>query len=239
MAAAYILLDQQQMNLTDLIIIYLACGAPFGVYQITKRQDVGSSAGWISISSSFLLWPAAAASLVIGRIFFNSGQTELDRRTRIEKIRIEIENAAFSGDAVSAVFEFREIFYRFIGLSEAAYTMPAGKSVNEIFKISGHKNAVLASRCLSRRSIERLAFHQDKAQDEFVELVKSLTAPQQERIVRLILELADHLPNRYPAVDLVDALTVQKKPHTRQTPDLEKDVWKSITRSTQLSTDRG
>lgn len=161
------------MNVIDFIIIYLACGSPFGVYQIIGEPN-RPQISWHRVFLSFLLWPLYAVRLIVGHIFPNAERTAAERRRVIEKIRIDIENLIFSGRSASTIFEFREVFYRFTGLSDAAVAR-TGKTVNELFDITGHRNKSLASRCLSRHNHERLAFHRDRAEVEFNEIIQQMS----------------------------------------------------------------
>jgi len=182
------------MNVTDLIInliiIYLACGSPFAVFQVTKRDKVD----WLGVVSSFLFWPAYAVKLLGERIFSNEARIKSELRNRLEDLRLDIESVVFKGESISLLFEFREIYARFTGLSEAA-DAAQDKSRAEIFEISGHQNKSLASRCLARRNAGRLAFHRTIAREDFVELISRLTAsiPNGNELEHLSVELAELL----------------------------------------------
>ena len=223
-----------RMNFTDLIIIYLACGSPFGVYQITKRQPVRSGVEWLKIVLSFLFWPAFAAALLARRILPNETQRKGEFQNRTEDLRLDFERAAFTGKSISSLFEFRETFYRFVGLSEAAEEVQAGRSSAEIFDISGHTNKSLASRCLGRKNTRKLSYHRSAAREEFVELISRLTATGADRIeiTRLALELADHLGDQKAADALQPMSSAAQTQDGEWTSGLEKEVWKSRTRST-------
>jgi len=201
------------MNVTDLIIIYLACGSPFGVYQITKRQPARSGVEWLKIVLSFLLWPVYLADLLIGRIFNSRERADEDRRYRIEEIRLDIEHLAFSGEPISLLFEFREVFSRFTGLSDAV-NAPNARSTKEIFAVTDHDNKLLGSRCLDRRNAKRLAFHRALARNEFVDLLSRLTIDVLVRIdlATLGTELAEHLQDPDLKADLTSLLAGQPKP---------------------------
>lgn len=85
------------------------------------------------------------------------------RRLQIERIAAEIERDAFGGEAMAAVFEFREVFYRYAGLAEAASTPPSGLTD-------------LHERCLARNNRVKLAFHAGEARNEFVAMVREFPA---------------------------------------------------------------
>jgi len=182
------------MNVTDLIIIYLACGSPFGLHPITKRKPAPSGIDWVSVISSFVLWPLFAAALIAKQIFPNAERAEAEIHNRTEEIRLDIERLAFSGQPISSLFEFREVFYRFVGLSVASNAV-SKRSPDEIFEISGHANKSLASRCLARRNSKRLAFHQERVSSEFADLISQISAlsPVAEEIVGLAVGLTDDL----------------------------------------------
>lgn len=182
------------MNVTDLIILYLACGSPFGVYQITKRTRGGLGVDWLRVIFSFLVWPAYAIALATRRIFNSRERADTERRNRIEDIRVDLERLAFKGESIQMLFEFRDIFYRSTGLAQAV-NVASVKSAYEIFEICGHPNKSLASRCLARRNREQLIFHTRKAESEFVELISRVSAFGDEdgEIAACALELAGEL----------------------------------------------
>jgi hypothetical protein len=219
------------MNVTDLIVIYLACGSPFGVYQITRRRPGRSGINWVRVVSSFVLWPAYAAALLAGRFLPNTARGEAKRHSITEDIRFDIEQLVFPEASISSLFEFREIFYRYAGLSEAADVSSTVTASIEIFEISGHSNKGLASRCLTRRNGERLAFHRVSARNEFVDLLFRLTdaATNRDEVVGLALKLADNLQDRDLCFDLTALLSIPPTSNSARKSDLEKEVWKSRT----------
>ena len=174
---------------TDLIIIYLACGSPLGVYQITSSQAPHSAPNWAGVISAFLFWPVFAAFLLIARI---RAPHQIDH-ARLDHIRNEMERIAFTGASMTRLFDFREVFYRFTGLVETANAEHGRPRANEIFELTGHDNKALAARCLARRNREKLAFHRARARDEFVGVVSNAAADTSngENLFRLTNELAE------------------------------------------------
>lgn len=196
------------MELADLIVIYLACGSPFCVYQITKSEKAASARDRTGVVLSFLFWPVFLIYLLANRLAPGAGNDDAADRTRIEFLRGEIEQAAFLDRTTASLFEFREVFYRYAGLVEAARTEQAVVTRGEIFEISGHRNADLASRCMARRNRERLSFHATRTRNEFVTMIADLCGrdPAREiQIVNLALELTRLLADP-AAIDDLTAL---------------------------------
>ena len=199
------------MKLSDLLIIYLACGSPFGVYQITSGRQERSFRRYIVIAASFLFWPIFVVSLLLRRRSFGEKNAEITANALIENIRAELERVAFAGGETTALFEFREVFYRFTGLFEAANAANTEKTPRALFDVSGHTNKNLASQCLARRNREKLSFHQTLARNEFVDMIADLSRDKKicNEIGRLALELTRHLGDSAATDDLIALLPDQ------------------------------
>lgn len=225
------------MNLVDLIIIYLACGSPFAVFQATNRQKGRAGVNWQRVAASFFAWPIFAAVLLVGKIFPTEASKKAAFQQRLEDIRFDLEQFAFAAAPISALFEFRESFYRFAGLSEAADEELTVKPNAEIFEVTGHPNKVLASRCLARKNARKLAFHRTAAREEFVGLISRLTLTDVDRIelTDIASELADHLNDKIAADAFRSMNTVRESPDSNSSSGLEKEVWRSRTPSTSTT----
>ena len=139
-------------------IIYFACGFPIAMYLVIhRRPTLAKMVVWS------IFWPVFALVLVFRLIRPTLEMRENARRLRIERIAAEIERDAFDGGAMAEVFEFREVFYRYAGLAEAASTPPSYMTD-------------LHERCLSRNNRKKLAFHAAEARDEFVGLASEFPA---------------------------------------------------------------
>ncbi len=181
------------MNLWDFVIIYLACGSPFAVYQVTKEDSRAASPIYIQLILSFLFWPVYAIGMMIRQVFVSQFAVESERHSRVENIRADIERIAFSDSAISALFDFRETFYRFTGLIEAAAVPPSKNYNRELFKISGHPNRSIASRCHERINRARLLHHRETALYEFATLIATLSkrSDDPERLIDLAIDLTN------------------------------------------------
>ncbi len=160
--------------LLNLLVIHFAFGSPFGVYQITRGGSVRSTRSAAKVAAHFVLWPIFAAAFIRSWLINNLKPAESHLEQKIANIRSKIEDAAFSGSSTMPVFEFRDVFARFTGLTMALLHGGKVSSSREMLKIVGHKNISLASACINRRNRQRLLFHQKQAQLEFNELISAL-----------------------------------------------------------------
>lgn len=193
----------------DLLIIYLACGAPLGVYQITAGQPLRSRAVWFDIPAAFLFWPAVAAVLLFRRL--TSGDKIHAART--EEFRGDIERLAFVDPTIARLFEFREAFYRYTGLVETAASNSGRRTVNEIFIVTGHSNQPLATRCLDRRNRTRLSYQTERARNDLINLISTLAdrAGRRDELFSLTADLARHMQDE-AAADISAIRSFQASP---------------------------
>lgn len=175
----------EDMSLVELIIIYLACGAPFAVFKATSR-DANTSTKWLVFISALLGWPVFAAMLITRRI-----RTATDGHDPvIERLRKQMETAAFPDNEMQGVFDFREMYYRFVGLSNAVNEPESARPGTELFEIGGGVSNDTAARCLARRNRIRLHRHYLKARREFM---SSVAERADKNLSSLASELAVHL----------------------------------------------
>ena len=189
----------------DLLIIYFACGAPFGVYQITSIRRPLTARAVVRTSLRICLWPVFAV-LALNEWFSNnqySAASGLDRR--IDSIRVEIESLVLDNDSIASIFDFREILHRYAGLSEAANVNVVQNSASELFELTNTTNEEIASACLARRNQRKLSFQQSLVRNEFVDMISEFAVADRYRrkIIELAIELADSLDDSKTA----DALT--------------------------------
>src|SRR6478672_13493673 len=137
---AYKLPVEQEVSIVDVTIIYLACGAPFGVY----RASSGDST-WMRVVLSVLIWPVFAIRLATSK----GRQRATNIQDLLLSTRKSIETAAFVASSPEAVFDFREIFDRYTGLALAAQES-AAPAVAGLFELTGHPSRPLAESCMVR-----------------------------------------------------------------------------------------
>jgi hypothetical protein len=197
------------MNLRDLLIIYLACGAPFGVYYfLQNRNRTGTKFLWLKSLLRFVVWIPFALRMVARTAFLTklynhrfdkSGESDAKKERQIEEIKKSFENFFTESSLSHSIYAFREIFERYVGLSleTAAENSAISTAEAEIFRITNHSNKKLAEICLNRRNRKRLAFHQKLARRDFFEILRKVVdktgAPQTlfENVSKLVALLND------------------------------------------------
>ncbi len=181
------------MNLTDFIIIYLACGAPFGVYYFFQsRTDTESSIVWLKILLTFFFWIPFAFLFVRQFIvskknlhsnYYLSSTFEAEDEGNIYLIQKEIEKMFSESRPEFSLFEFRETLERYVGLTLAnqqAFTKISERE-KEIFRITENSNVELAANCLHRRNRKLLVFHQTEARQDFLQMIRELSGSMTDK----------------------------------------------------------
>lgn len=230
------------MNLRDLLIMYLACGAPFGVYYfLQNRNRTETKFLWLKSFLRFVNWIPFAIRLVARTSFltnlYNVGfdkMSESDSKIEleIEEIKKNFESNFLNKNFPFSIFEFREIFDRYVGLSiEVRENIKEiSPAETEIFRITNHNNKNLAEICLNRRNRKQLSFHQKLAGRDFFEIFrklfdKSFDSPM---LIKQAIRLADLL-NDFEARKLFEnlsneSLQTKVKPTVKNPED---EIWKS------------
>lgn len=187
------------MSYVDLLIVYLACGSPFAVYEATTRA-IGTRftrAGRAIFALVF--WPWLAFTLVKGR----TARVLSGRRgiKELEDTRITIESGLFPDRSSTGIFEFRDSFYRFVGLDEASMENQSTNTF-EIFNVVNHPNGALASRILGRTNLRKINAHKLRAREEFVNVLARNTQSNGN------IELRDAVTRLSPTLRLPEPLEV-------------------------------
>lgn len=204
------------MLLSEIIIIYFACGAPFAVHRATSMQPPN----WFSVVAAFAVWPVSAIELMIGH--FKRAGVEVERS--IESIRTRIEAIGFPKSDIQSVFEFREVFYRFAGLSKAANSAAVTNEM-PLFQLTEHPAPLLASRCLARKNEERLARHRLAARAEFFAAIDELIeqGAVDDELAGITNELTSHLGEPDRTAEAADHMPVRSTSNTAE-DDLARQI---------------
>lgn len=230
------------MNLRDLFIIYLACGAPFGVYYfLQNRNHLETKILWLKSLLRFVIWIPFAIRMVARKSLFTNlyanrfdktSDSDAKKEIEIEEIKKYFENAFSEKGISSSIYEFREIFDRYVGLSMEIQSEneELSPSETEIFRITNHTNKKLAEICLHRRNRKRLSFHQKLARRDFFEIFKRIfdNSPAAQSLFNNVLKLVALL-NDFEAQKLIEniskeSLQTQEK---QNVINLEKELWNS------------
>ena len=170
------------MTVTDITLIYFSIGAPFAVYQIIRSRAL-TATNAVLAAAAFFVWPAFAFRMLRRR--FHTGrpgsdvdaERDSDSRTemKIDSIRESLKSIAAKDLRSSTVFEFRDLFDRYVGLTLAANPKYLDSDVpNELFQVAGREDPELADACLIRRNRTKLSRHQNSARKNFLEFIDNL-----------------------------------------------------------------
>jgi hypothetical protein len=198
------------MKLSDFIIIYLACGAPFAVfYFLQHRREKNSLLVYLKTLCLVFVWIPYAIWLLhesVTKYLLKREAVKNSAVGTLENFEKGFSKFVFETDGEISVFDFREVFERYTGLTLAknsAESIPP-KSSEEIFRVALRQNIKLGAQCLHRRNLKRIESHQDGARHDFVNLVFDLKqiVPETEELGKLSFELVKFLNDDQAAEDL-------------------------------------
>jgi hypothetical protein len=171
------------MPLSDLLIAYLAFGAPLSVYRYLETRGVSNTRRIALSILTFVFWLPFAAGLIV-RHFTNAsfvprfvsrkvaGRESFSRSIRQETVR---SNLILAGCKLSP-HDVREVIERYSGLTELTRGDAALSSIHteNFLKAAGRSTGELGAVCLTRRERDRLESHSEQARESFVSLFYDL-----------------------------------------------------------------
>jgi hypothetical protein len=186
----------QEVNVFDLTIIYLALGAPLGVYHVATHWE-GPALSTFSLSIlNIFLWPIAA-------LVFARGHLKNVAVPTVTLCVARLNDAASACLPVGQAFEFRDSLDTYVGLSEALESEIGTSAVDELASIANLGDLVVARAVARRTNREKLLRRRDAARIELLTWLKALrTADVATAAAELAGCLADHA-----AVDKILALS--------------------------------
>lgn len=244
------------MRIFDFLIIYLACGAPVGVYfYLNNRRRLFSKQLWLKTILNFLFWiPLVLQIIRKSRFLHNFFQADFDsadeasaeEEKRIYAAQKKIENIIGENKMCVSVYEFREVCDRFVGLSLTVLNSrdePA-EHEKEIFRIAFRQTTEISAKCYHRRNRKRLLLHQTDAENDFLQTIDGIADFVSDRteFCRAALEIVTLLKNERAQAALA-RIFAERTQTERMTPvkQTEKDLWISARRlpqnAHQISTD--
>lgn len=225
------------MNLSDFLIIYLACGTPFGMYYFINHRKADSC--FLKAILAAVVWIPYAVWLLRKKIpgnfsIFNFSKEHIfdsDQEERIEINKKHLEFFLMEKSKTFSHFEFREIADRYTGLSLAVNSEnknPTDKE-HELISITDHENKTLAARCLYRRNLKLLAFHHTLARRDFLNFIseRKEDISEVEKLYYLLFEFIRLLNDREAekAVKSIFPSFPQSK-KAAAVKQLETEIWK-------------
>lgn len=230
------------MNLRDLIIIYLACGAPFGVYYFLQNRNLHEPKSlWFKSFLRFVFWIPFALQMVARKSLFTnlytyrfdkSSNSDSIKAVEFDGIKKYLENILREKHLTLSIYEFRETFERYLGLTLEIQSNNREIATNEkeLFRITNHTNKKLAEVCLNRRNRERLSFHQKLARSDFFEILGQLFSKTEEpqNLFKETMKLVDLL-NDFEAQKMIENLSKEslQTQKTFNVRNLENELWNS------------
>lgn len=172
------------MSFTDFLFIYLSIGAPLAVYFFLQNKNrLNSRQLWLKTILEFIFWIPYAFRLFKNYLRKAHSETAFaaieisdSPGKKLLELQRKLENSITETGSDLTLFEIREIFDRYTGLTlelkDADNFEP--RHANEIFNISANKNSEIASLCNQRRNLKRLSFHQKLASNDFVDLISDI-----------------------------------------------------------------
>lgn len=177
------------MKFSDFIIIYLACGAPFGVYYFFQnRKTIQQKRLTLNSFLTMTVWIPYAFRLLKEFIAGKLAARELSRiyeadaakKNKLDHIEKEIAQILLAENSSVPLFDFRETFQRYAGLTLALQNTneieTASENEKELFRVAGNENVELGAKCLQRRNLNRLKFHQNLSRADVVEMFGAINA---------------------------------------------------------------
>lgn len=225
------------MNAIDFFIIYLACGAPFGVYYfLQNRNRFDSRLLWLETLLNFVFW-IPAAFLFLSRSAglktrSNVSETAGDaKRNNLQSIQKQIEENFSESDLKISIYEFRETIERYVGLTLANQTNAAESRAGgeDFFRAAQTTNIELGAICLNRRNRNRLLLHQTEARNDFLYLINQLLklSSDKKSLEQSAIKLVEVLEDRTTQNEL-EKLFARLQPIGKRlnAPKTENQLWK-------------
>ncbi|MEO6333354.1 MAG: hypothetical protein ABIO91_00080 [Pyrinomonadaceae bacterium] len=206
------------MTITDLLIIYLAFGAPIAVYKYLQNRAVGIRRRIALSMFTFFFWVPTIVKLgylYLANAYFSDDfvshrvSDATDRRIRDLRERITADLVRL--ERGSSLHDTRETVNRYTGLANAVREATSNKEGrNELFEAAGRQNYALSHFVMIRRNMRRLRRHHVQARRDFLNLLDQVS--RRFASIDLIatgLDLAWGLEDR-EAVEQLNALKVKR-----------------------------
>lgn len=225
--------NSKAMNLFDAIIIYLACGAPFGVYYFVNQRNRQNRVFFKPVLILLFWFPFAFGLLqkyvtkkLPESVLFKN---EILKEQELVETKKDLEQIFIKNNFGISIFEIKEILERYVGLTNALENQAdSDEADTHFFEIAGAENSQLASKCHQRRNRKLLSYHQTLAGQDFLKLVDKFVSrfPLNEEIGKISRKLVNLLNDEITGKSLTMIFDGRKQSRTEisvQKP--EKELW--------------
>ena len=168
------------MTVIDILIIYLAFGAPIAVYKYLQNREAQIVRRCLIAVGTFLFWIPAAVRigfLYISNAYLGSGfVSPVDSDSSemlISDLRQHVRSELVRLGAGVGMHDARETVDRYVGLASAVRSgMPLGGTAHEnLFAAAGRKDSRVGIRCMNIRNRRRLERHHNQSRKELLRLL--------------------------------------------------------------------
>lgn len=227
--------DLRVMNITDLFIIYLACGAPCAVYFfLQNRKKLRSKNLWLKSFLTLIVWIPYAFVLLNDFATRRKHSLLLKEKSAFDEklslLQKQLLQFHFDSAADQRIFEFREVLERYAGLTLACNTIDksSNPAESEFFRIALRENSHVAAECLRRRNRLRLKFHQNLARRDFLKIILELkfSVAEPELLKTKAFEFVEMLNDPQARQNLKEIFLETMQSQVKTTvQNLEKEIW--------------
>lgn len=164
------------MDLLDIAIIYLACGAPFAVQYSFRLKDEAGIDKTAKCILAGLAWPLFALLYVRDTVKRLGRLTPIQSETKqlIDNIRQSLEDSVDLAGRPDAAFEFRRTVLRWAELAIAVRQPTAFPAITGLWEISEHTRPDIASKAYIHREKRLLHVHFEAARKDLLDLAATL-----------------------------------------------------------------
>jgi hypothetical protein len=197
------------MTILEIVIIYLACGSPFAVGRLLRKEKYFGLQNVLSSIGSLFGWPLLVPD--IARHILNRPAIDEDYSldghspdSDLSEIRKSLEKEWFGAFGETDLIRFREELERYVNISLAISRAEQASSPEfELFDISSHADSEVGKTCLSRRNKQKLEVHQTASRTSFVEAVFRLDKAGNDLALDAAEELAELIGDQECVAELV------------------------------------
>ena len=131
------------------------------------------------IPYAFLLLKEFITNKLITYKFNRTDKSDAAKKQALDAIEKEIAQILLAENTNVSLFDFRETFQRYTGLTLAlqnADELEIAENEKELFRAAKTENVELGAKCLRRRNLNRLKFHQNLSRVDIVQMFGAINA---------------------------------------------------------------